>query len=87
MKKIVKYVLLTIVIFFLLLCAIDCIRLKFSAHYTKPLITIGEKISKTEEIYYGIGYSIKYYKFPNSFGYGVDFKLFNTFSLWFYEAQ
>lgn len=91
MNKIVKRILIVITILILCLAVfitIDSIRLKNSSRGTKPLITISEKIEKIENdnvrlkstTYYGLGYSIKYYFKSNRAG--VEFKLFNLFTLW-----
>lgn len=90
MNKVIRKIMLivlVIIILFLIIVITDCIRIKNSPINTKPIVTIGENISDTETIYYGIGYSIKYYKIENTFGNGADFRLFNVISIWSWEAQ
>lgn len=95
MNKIVKCILIIVAILIVCLAVfitIDSIRLKNSNIETKPIITISEKIENDNSpfkstTYYGLGYSINYYSIENTFGSGVNFKLFNVLTLWGLEIQ
>ena len=77
---------------------VDCVRLKNSNRYTKPIITISEKnIMKNgiqDVTYYGLGYSVRYYtgssidgNIVHVYGYGTKIFLFNIIPIWAIEAN
>lgn len=89
MNKKVKNIIVAIIIVvvcFIILITFDCIRLKTASMNTKPIITISQK-EDDKLIYYGLGYSVEYYKVKNSMGSGATFKLFNIIPIWSFEAQ
>lgn len=90
MRRVIKILIIITIILFILVITVDCIRLnrlsKKLINSPKPIITIKCEEVKNREIYYGLGYSIKYYRIPNSMGYGATFKLFNLVKIWSWEA-
>lgn len=88
MKKNVKKFILIFGIIFLIFVFGDCIRIKnVNTINTKPIITIFEKEDDNQVTYYGIGYSVQYYKNKNSMGSGAKILIFNLIPIWSYEAQ
>ena len=91
-KKIIVIIkaILFIIIALVLLIVIDYIRIK-NFKGTKPIITVKEEIienmEETRRTYYGLGYSVQYYSYNNSFTSGTRFLLFNIIQIWFIEAQ
>ncbi len=101
MKKSVKAVI--VIIFALLvsyvgLVIIDCIRLQITKFDTKPLIVISEELECYDERtceyynkYVGVGYSITYFYYTDETdakknidldANGVEFKLFDKIMIW-----
>ena len=85
--KIIGIVVLCLLLVWMLLIAVDCIRLKNSERGTQPFITINIKDYENGNKYTSLGYSVKYYNINNTFGYGTEIKLFDTITLYKIEAQ
>ncbi|MDE7400097.1 MAG: hypothetical protein K2N06_11305 [Oscillospiraceae bacterium] len=61
-KRIVIIVGAVLLVAYLSFCIVDCVRLRKSARYTQPLITLSI-VSDSQEgysYYYGLGYKVKY---------------------------
>lgn len=58
-KKIIVWIVVVIAIY-ATLCIVECLRLKNSEMYTKPLITLSENTEHNHAKYYGLGYSVEY---------------------------
>lgn len=87
MKKKTFIILGIIIAIYVSFVTIDCIRLKNSGIGTKPFITINIKDYENGNEYTGLGYSIRYFYSENTFGSGVEIKLFNIIPIWYIEAQ
>lgn len=81
--KIIGIILLCLLVIWITLIVIDCIRLSDIIHngnQKKPLITIYtreyEDETGTGTEYIGLGYSVNYYKPNTSLGYKVEVNLF-----------
>lgn len=85
--KIIWIILLFLLVTWALVVAIDCVRLKNAERGTKPFITLNIKDYENGNKYTSLGYSVKYYNISNTFGYGTEIKLFDTITLYKYEAQ
>lgn len=58
-KKIIVWIVVVIAMY-AALCIVECVRLKNSEMYTKPLITLSEDTEDKHAKYCGPGYSIEY---------------------------
>lgn len=85
--KIIGILVLCLLLIWVLLIAVDCIRLKNAERGTHPFITINVKDYENGNEYTGLGYSVKYYRIDNTFGYGTEIKLFDNITLYKNEAQ
>ncbi|MCR5206664.1 MAG: hypothetical protein K6E47_16665 [Lachnospiraceae bacterium] len=92
MKKIL-IILLAIIVLYSAYVTVDCIRLRKSASYTPPLITLVENKTENEAKYTGLGYSVVYYVDShtdekgnvNIKGHGAEFWLFGSVKVWYWE--
>ena len=85
--KIIGIIVLCLLLAWTLLIAIDCTRLRYAKRGTQPFITINIKDYENGNKYTSLGYSVKYYKIDNTFGYGTEIKLFDAITLYKNEAQ
>lgn len=86
-NKIIGIVVLCLLLSWMLLVAIDCIRIKNAKIGTQPFITINIKDYENGNKYTSLGYSVMYYKINNTAGYGTEIKLFDAITLYKIEAQ
>ncbi len=86
-NKIIGIVVLFLLLSWMLLVAIDCIRIKNAKIGTQPFITINIKDYENGNKYTSLGYSVMYYKINNTAGYGTEIKLFDAITLYKIEAQ
>lgn len=89
MKKLFKFILF-LVFMYALFVTIDCVRLKNSDEFTKPLLVFNEEVTKEEMNYQGLGYKVTYKVKRVKQTYDLEvisasegnFVLFDTFTLW-----
>ncbi|MCI8362023.1 MAG: hypothetical protein HFJ41_02600 [Clostridia bacterium] len=101
-KKVIRYVLIILLLAWIILLIVDCIRLtdiNNCVKYTKPLITIHSKeyenrykfleynVIEYVTEYIGLGYSVKYVRANNSMGHKTEVNLFYIFPIEGYEVQ
>ena len=90
MKKIIIKIVVILLILYILLVTVDCIRLRTMKFGLKPLITISLGETENGNIYKGLGYSIRYYVNETQRSsdlilariYGAEFRLFNKILIW-----
>lgn len=85
--KIIGIVVLCIILIWLLLVTVDCIRLKNAERGTHPFITVNIKDYEDGNKYTSLGYSVKYYKLNNSSSYGTEIKLFDIITVYKEKSQ
>jgi len=83
-----------ILVMYLVFVAVDCIRLRYAVSYTKPLVTLSEKVTENRVTYSGLGYNVSYYRdrvttinndvilIGGTGAYGAEFRLFNKILIW-----
>lgn len=85
--KIIGILVLCIILIWILLVTVDCIRLKNAKRGTHPFITVNIKNYEYGYKYTSLGYSVKYYKINNSFSYCTEIMLFDIITVYKNEAQ
>jgi len=83
-----------ILVMYLVFVAVDCIRLRYAVSYTKPFVTLSEKVTENRVTYSGLGYNVSYYRdrvttinndvilIGGTGAYGAEFRLFNKILIW-----
>lgn len=92
--KTVTIIILSIVLLWVGVVTVDCIRLRNSQCGTKPFITLQEEDGDTILSYTGLGYTVNYRidigevttengtTYVEQLGYGADFWLFDKVLVW-----
>lgn len=95
MKKILKKILILVIIVIALWAiyiTVDCVRLKNSTIYTRPLISISENVDMEATTYTGLGYTVSYALNNDNFLEGepdtgrndAEFRVFGKILIWSY---
>ena len=93
MKKKLCIVCLVMLIFWVLLVSVDCVRLRNADVQTKPLLTLKTEETEHRLTYHGLGYHVVYYvnmgeivvvdgiTYKEQLGYGAEFRVLG-FLVW-----